>query len=110
MLHVSRSPLLFGTLLALAGTVNAGDTLLIQRVQEKPANTPAHGASMAQVEARYGAPTQRLDVRGGQKRAWPAITRWVYPTFTVYFAHGHVVDAVVNQASPDEIGPKPPAR
>ncbi|WP_374248858.1 hypothetical protein [Thermomonas sp.] len=92
--------------LALSGTATA-DTLLIQRVRHEPVNMPAHGASMAQVEAKFGAPSQKLEPRGGQKKAWPSIQRWVYPAFTVYFAHGHVVDAVANQAGPDEIGPKP---
>ncbi len=40
---------------------------------------------MAQVEARFGAPSSRMDPRGGQKRQWPTINRWVYPQFTVYF-------------------------
>jgi hypothetical protein len=31
----------------------------------------------------------------------------VYPTYTVYFAHDRVIDVVANQASADEIGPKP---
>lgn len=61
-----------------------GDVLLIERVQEKPANLPGRGMSMAQVEARFGAPSERLDPRGGQ-RDWPTINRWTYPAFTVYF-------------------------
>ena len=65
---------------------------------------------MAQVEARYGAPAERLDRRGGQKRAWPVIDRWVYPAFTVYFEKGRVIDAVANKSGADEIGPKPATR
>ena len=95
---------------AVSGTASAGDTLLIQRVQEEPGNLPARGLRMADVEARYGAPAERLDRRGGQKRAWPAIDRWVYPAFTVYFEQGRVIDAVANKAGADEIGPKPAAR
>jgi len=85
-------------------------TLLIQRVQQKPAHLPTRGMTTQHVEQRYGAPKQRLSPVGGQKRVWPAIERWVYPDFTVYFEHGRVIDAVVNQASPDEIGPKPAKR
>ena len=44
-----------------------GDVLLIERVQEEPGNLPRRGMSMAQVEARFGAPSDRLDPRGGQK-------------------------------------------
>jgi len=87
------------------------DTLLIERAQEKPAQAiPARGQSMAEVEARFGAPSERLDPRGGQKRQWPTINRWVYPAFTVYFEKQRVIDVVARQASPDEVGPKPPIR
>jgi hypothetical protein len=93
-------------------TVDAqGDVLLIERVQqENSAALPARGMTMAQVEARYGAPADRLDPRGGQKRAWPTINRWRYPAFTVYFEKSRVIDAVANQASAAEIGPKPAIR
>ena len=87
-----------------------GDTLLIERVREEPANLPARGMSMAQVEARYGAPTQRLEPRGGQKRDWPTINRWVYPGYTVYFERTRVIDVVLAKVGPDEVGPKPPIR
>ena len=87
------------------------DTLLIDRAQEKPAETlPVRGQSMQQVEARFGAPQERLEPRGGQKQQWPTINRWVYPNFTVYFEKNKVIDVVANQASGDEIGPKPPIR
>ena len=92
-----------------AGTASA-DTLLVDRVQASSTSMPARGMSMAQVEARFGAPSQKLDPRGGQKRQWPTIHRWVYPAFTVYFEHGRVVDAVANQATADETGPKPAIR
>ena len=51
-----------------------------------------------------------MDPRGGQKRQWPTINRWVYPAFTVYFEKQRVIDVVARQASPDEVGPKPPIR
>lgn len=97
-------------LLALAGTVSA-DTLLIERVQEESkAEMPVRGQTMAQVESKYGAPSQKLDPQGGQKRQWPTINRWVYPTFTVYFEKSRVVDVVANKANAEEIGPKPPIK
>ena len=102
--------LLIALCVAASGTAVAGDTLLIQRVQEEPGNLPARGLRAAEVEARFGAPAERLERRGGQKRAWPAIDRWVYPAFTVYFEHGRVIDAVANKAGADEIGPKPASR
>ena len=85
-----------------------GDTLLVERVQAEPGNLPARGLTMAQVEARYGAPAQRLDPRGGQKRDWPTIHRWVYAGYTVYFERTRVIDVVLNKADAGEIGPKPP--
>ena len=85
-----------------------GDVLLIERVQEEPGNLPNRGMSMSQVEARFGAPSDRLDPRGGQKRQWPTINRWTYPAFTVYFERNKVIDVVMTKADPNEIGPKPP--
>ena len=97
-------------MLAFAGTVSA-ETLLIERVQEEnKAAMPVRGQTMAQVEAKYGAPAERLDPRGGQKRAWPQINRWVYPAFTVYFEKSKVIDVVANKADAEEIGPKPPVK
>ncbi|MEO6170126.1 MAG: hypothetical protein ABIO84_04240 [Lysobacter sp.] len=94
-------------LMGFAGAVSA-DTLLIDRVDRVEATiAPARGMSMSQIEAAYGAPAQRLDPRGGQKRQWPTINRWVYPAFTIYFEKNRVIDVVANQAFTSEIGPKP---
>lgn len=89
----------------------AAETLLVERVvEEARVPLPERGLTMAQVEARFGAPGERLEPRGGQKRQWPAIHRWVYPAFTVYFERNKVIDAVLNRADADEIGPKPAIR
>lgn len=99
--------------IALMGisAVASAETLLIDRAQQKPAAAlPLRGDSMSQVESRYGAPQEKLDPRGGQKRQWPTIHRWVYPAFTVYFEKSKVIDVVANQADANEIGPKPPIR
>ncbi len=97
-------------LLAVAGSAGA-DTLLIDRAQEKPAAAmPVRGQTAADVETRFGAPQQKLEPRGGQKRQWPVIQRWVYPAFTVYFEKNRVIDVVANKAGPEEIGPKPAIR
>lgn len=94
-------------LLAVSATASA-ETLLVDRVhQENASAMPTRGMTMAQVEARFGAPSGKLDPRGGQKHQWPTINRWTYPAFTVYFEKNHVVDAVANKADADEIGPKP---
>lgn len=96
-------------LLAFAATPVAAETLLIERVQQEDvAALPDRGMSMAQVEAAYGAPAQRMDPRGGQKQQWPTINRWVYPAFTVYFERDKVIDVVANKSGDTEVGPKPP--
>lgn len=106
--RLSVLPLL--AVLGLAGGAHA-ETLLVDRVKEESAAAlPTRGLSMAQVQARYGAPQQKLEPRGGQKRQWPTINRWVYPAFTVYFEKQKVVDVVANKADANEIGPKPAIR
>ena len=52
---------------------------------------PRHGLAMAQVEAKYGEPRNRVPPVGD-----PPITRWVYPGFTVYFEHQYVIDSVTH--------------
>ena len=97
-------------LLAVAGSASA-DVLLIERVEaQSQVALPDRGLSMAQVEQRFGAPSERLDARGGQKSDWPTINRWVYPQFTVYFERERVINAVLNQARPNEVGPRPAIR
>lgn len=106
--RIAAFPLLI--LLAIVGTASA-ETLLIERVQQEPGMAlPTRGLSMTEVEARFGAPSERLDPRGGQKRQWPTINRWTYPAFTVYFEKNTVIDVVVNKATAQEVGPKPPIR
>ncbi|MBB5208437.1 hypothetical protein [Chiayiivirga flava] len=112
-MHRTSRLALAATLLATSSFAFAqreveGDTLLVDRVEQaRSLDMPARGISMQQVESRWGAPMQRLDPRGGQKPQWPVINRWVYPEFTVYFEHSHVVDVVARKASATEIAPKP---
>lgn len=101
---------LFATLMLALPVVVSAEVLLIERLQTEAAPLPTRGASMAQVQSRFGAPSTQLDPRGGQKRQWPVIQRWMYPGFTVYFERGRVIDAVANKAAPTEVGPIPPIR
>ena len=92
------------------GTAQA-ETLLIDRVDmEKSLPLPDRGLSMSDIEARYGAPMDKMEPKGGQKPQWPVIHRWVYPEFTIYFEKSHVIDVVARKATPVETGPKPPIR
>lgn len=86
----------FGMILALlvASTASA-DTLLIEGLNAESSsasNRPTRGMSMANVEARYGAPSARVAAIGE-----PPISRWEYPEFVVYFEYDHVVHAVVRR-------------
>jgi hypothetical protein len=93
---------MFGVMPCLA------DTLLIERVQAaSQATLPKRGMSMAQVEAQFGVAPQKYPAVGGGSKSNPPITRWQYDTFNVYFENDHVVNSVLNKASPLEIGPAP---
>jgi len=107
------APLALPAVLALLAPAHAAhaDTLLIQRAQAAShANLPKRGASMASVEAAYGAPTMKHEAVGGGSAHTPPITRWDYPTFSVYFENSHVVNSVLAKASELEIGPAPATR
>jgi len=56
---------------------------------------PSRGSSMAQVENRFGAPSQRVGAVGD-----PPISRWVYPQFVVYFEGSYVIHAVARRGAP----------
>jgi hypothetical protein len=58
------------------------------------AGVPTRGVTMAQVEQQYGAPAERIAAVGQ-----PPISRWVYPSFVVYFERNLVIHAVA--ASPE---------
>ena len=104
---LSLSMLLGFALLSPAAPAGA-DTLLIQRVKAAgQENLPHRGASMASVEADFGAPTQKHAAIGGGSANTPPITRWDYPEFSVYFENSHVVNSVLAKASELEIGPAP---
>ncbi len=99
------------SLAAIAAPPSHADTSLADRAKQQiTAPHPSRGMTMAQVQQKFGAPQSRLEQRGGQKKAWPAIQRWVYPQFTVYFQRDRVLDVVANKASPGEVGPKPAVR
>lgn len=94
---------------ALTPAARAGDNLLVQRVQqEQGMNLPAKGMSMAEVERRFGAPTSKLDARGGGKPKQPVINRWMYPGYIVYFERSRVIHTVLNTPAGNNTNPSPP--
>lgn len=88
---MNKKAWLTGILLAFCATANA-DRLLIEKVHsEQGMDLPRHGITKDSVESRYGEPDRRVAPVGD-----PPISRWIYPEFTVYFEHRHVIDAVTH--------------
>jgi hypothetical protein len=90
-------------LCALAGTaavapVVHADTLLMNVEAEHAHDLPQRGLTMAQVEKRYGAPLEKLPVRGGDTPKHPPINRWRYAGYTVYFERNIVIHSVLDHA------------
>lgn len=56
---------------------------------------PNRGSSMATVESRYGAPSNRHAAVGS-----PPISRWDYPQFSVYFENDRVLHTVLVRSAP----------
>ena len=81
---------LIGLLFSVTGHT---DTLDMQGMNPAgDASRPARGMSMAKVEQNYGSPIDRRSAVGE-----PPISRWEYPSFTVYFEHQFVIHSVVNR-------------
>lgn len=87
-----RTGALFALLLASAAPASAELVVVDGQVQLRPAavETPRRGMSMSAVEARFGAPRNRVAAVGD-----PPIARWEYDGFTVYFERDLVLHAVV---------------
>ena len=85
-------------LLFATGVTAHADVLLLDAIKAAPANAdggvirPRTGNSMSQVKTQYGQPGSVKEAVGD-----PPITRWVYPAYTVYFEHQHVVNVVVHR-------------
>jgi hypothetical protein len=86
--------------LLLAASSAHADTLLIDGidVDKQTADIrPRPGMSMTAVESTYGAPSQRRAAVGGAIAEQPPITRWDYPSFSVYFENDRVIHAVARR-------------
>jgi hypothetical protein len=87
--HILRAAL---ALTVLSGNVALAETMVVDdQVVLRPSNVarPARGVTMAVVEAKFGAPQTRYPAVGK-----PAITRWDYAGFSVFFEGERVIDAV----------------
>jgi hypothetical protein len=84
----------------LIASASHADTLLIDGIDmDRPtADTrPKPGQSMTAVESTHGTPSERHAAVGGDAVAHPPITRWDYPSFSVYFEHDRVIHAVARK-------------
>ncbi len=96
---VKTIPTALALLLLAASSANA-DTLLIDGIdidKQSADVRPKPGMSMTAVESTYGAPSQRHAAVGGAIAEQPPITRWDYPSFSVYFENDRVIHAVARR-------------
>jgi len=85
-------------LLALVAAPLHAETLMVgdqMQVKAPDMDVPARGMSMTQVQAMYGAPSQKHAAVGD-----PPITRWDYDGFSVYFERDYVIHSVVPESPP----------
>ena len=78
--------------LGVHSLVNA-DTIVVDdqvQVRDSGVTTPRRGSTMSEVESKFGAPSTKHDAVGA-----PPITRWDYPSFSVFFEGDRVIHAVV---------------
>lgn len=85
----------------LIGCVVAGgmgsaraETVLIDghvQLEQSSIARPGRGVTMHEVEAKFGTPEKRYPAVGK-----PPITRWDYPSFSVFFEYNRVVHSVVH--------------
>jgi hypothetical protein len=88
-LAVALGALYCGTL--RAETIAVDDQVA---VRNSDVDCPGRGMTMKTVEAKFGAPQERHEAVGV-----PPISRWDYPTFSVFFEHEYVIHSVVNAGS-----------
>jgi hypothetical protein len=84
----------------LFATASHADTLLLDGIdmdKQTADSRPRPGMSMTAVESAYGAPAERRSPVGGEVVQHPPITRWDYPSFSVYFEHDRVIHAVARK-------------
>jgi hypothetical protein len=80
----------------ISGNVRAETVVVDDQVSVAESNVdrPGRGMTMKSVEAKFGAPQERHPAVGK-----PAITRWDYPAFSVFFENEYVIHAVVTLGS-----------
>jgi hypothetical protein len=81
--------------LGLAAPVFSETLAVDGQLAIKPAGveTPPRGASMAVVEQKFGAPSNKSSPVGSSGKT-PPITKWFYPNFVVVFENDKVIHTV----------------
>ena len=77
----------------LASGLAGAETIAVDSgiaVKESDVVTPTRGMTMDQVAIKFGTPVTKVPAVGK-----PAISRWEYPGFVVYFEAEHVIHSVV---------------
>jgi hypothetical protein len=78
---------------AIAGGATA-ETVIVdgqEQLEQSSVARPGRGTTMHEVEAKFGAPEKQYPAVGK-----PPITRWDYPSFSVFFEYNRVVHSVVH--------------
>ena len=78
---------------AIAGGA-AAETVVVDghvQLEQSSIARPGRGTTMHEVEAKFGTPAKRYPAVGK-----PPITRWDYPSFSVFFEYNRVVHSVVH--------------
>ncbi len=70
------------------------------RLKAEAVGYPSRGEPSKAVLKKWGEPKLKHAPVGGDTRKQPAITRWDYETFSVFFESGRVIDAVVYDQPP----------
>ena len=93
--------------LALAAPAFSETLAVDGQVAVKPSGveTPLRGVTMAAVEAKFGAPSNKSSPVGN-----PPITKWFYPNFVVVFENDKVLHAVVVGSEPSPAPSAPAAQ
>jgi hypothetical protein len=98
----NAAPLMLAIALAaglgtFAGSARGETVVVDDQLSIAPSDVtrPAAGMTMQKVEARFGAPAERHAAVGA-----PAITRWDYQNFAVFFEGDRVIHAVVTNPDP----------
>lgn len=90
---MTRTVLAF--ILAFAFQIAHADVLIIDEVRQvERMNLPQNGKNKSDVEAKFGAPLQKLPAVGD-----PPISSWKYDKYSVYFEHDLVLFTVLHKGA-----------